>query len=187
MTPLVHATLFRDAADVKRYHTQRTIREQTVGQHSFNMLTLLMQVAPDARKEVMTAIIHHDLPELMTGDIPAPIKRLHTELAVLLEEIEDGLAPLAYDCTNMTPQEMRLIKWCDTTELVMWSLEERSMGNKCVESVIHKGMTWLWQVRRPNAVAQELLRQLHQKGVDLGVVMPCIPPNAVLNIESEAL
>ena len=142
-TGLVLATLFRDAAEVKRYHTQRTLRQQTIGAHSFNMLLLLDQVAPGARKEVWQAVMHHDLPELFTGDMPAPIKRLHPELKVVMQEAEEDLVPLYRDLF-LTVAEERLVKFCDTLELVLWCMEELRMGNICVKVCIVNGITWLW-------------------------------------------
>ena len=75
------------------------------------------------------------------------------------------------------------MKWCDTMELVMWSMEERAMGNTHVDKCILNGMTWLWEAPRPNAAAQELMELLQRRGVALGVAMPQRPFNADFNIE----
>jgi len=120
---LVTAKLFRDAANTQRYHTKRMLRTQTVGAHSFNMLLLLRQIEPEARPELIWACVHHDLPEYFTGDIPAPMKQASTELKVLLEELESGLAPLHY-APDLTVEEEALLKWIDLMELVLHCMEE---------------------------------------------------------------
>lgn len=141
---LTRVGIMRDAAEVKRYHTQRTLRQQTLGAHSFNMLLLVDQLAPMARKEVWQAVMHHDLPELFTGDMPAPIKRLHPELKVIMQEAEEDLTPL-YRELHLTVGEEQLVKFCDTMELTLWCLEEWQMGNRYVKACIVNGITWMWE------------------------------------------
>jgi 5'-deoxynucleotidase YfbR-like HD superfamily hydrolase len=160
--------LFRDASDVQRYHTHRTIRQQTVGQHSFGLMVLVRLLVPQARKEVFLAAMHHDLPEFMTGDIPAPIKREHPTLSVLMGEIEAELAPLYHDF-GLTPGEERLLKWCDYMELVLWCVEEQNMGNRGIKPIIVKGLTWLSAMHAPSADARDLLESLL---LDHGVPVP---------------
>lgn len=168
MKPIVEAQLYRDAADTLRYHTQRTLRTQTVGQHTFNMLMLLQLVAPDSRKEVLVAVMHHDLPEKFTGDTPAPIKRASPALKVLLDELEMDLAPL-YREFDLTPEEHALIKWVDLMELAMFGLEELKMGNRYAEEVASNGLQWLIAVKAPNDVAALLLREAVIMGYGLNV------------------
>lgn len=147
MNLLTENTLYRDAADVQRYHTKRIIRNQTVGQHTFNMLMLLNQVHPDCSKEMLQAVMHHDLPELMTGDIPAPIKKMHDTLGPLMDSIEEGLAPLYREVT-LTPWEETLLKWVDRMELVLWCLEEVRMGNTYCRETAERGLMWILESRK---------------------------------------
>lgn len=173
MTPLVWATLFRDAADVKRYHTRRVLRTQTVGAHSFNMLLLIDQVCPDARKEVFLAVMHHDLPEFFTGDMPAPIKRMNQRLSFELEAIEEQLAPLYRDF-RLTPDEVKLVKWCDTMELVLWCLEEVELGNRgdAVCECIDNGLQWLSGMDiKINVVQVTMMSEARSRAIEYG----CIP------------
>lgn len=149
MNLLTQATLYRDAADVKRYHTKRTQRTQTLGAHSFNMLMLVQLVDPDCRKQMLLAVAHHDLPELETGDIPAPIKRMHDTLGPLLDSIEECLFPLFMDF-QLTPDEQLLLKWADTMELVMWCVEEFKLGNYYAKDTAERGMSWILESRKDN-------------------------------------
>jgi len=149
MKPLVEATLYRDAGAVKRYHVKRTHRTQTIAEHTFGMLMLVKQVTEgqgeyglQSRATLYEAILHHDLPELMTGDVPAPIKRVHPELGPLMDSIEQDLYPLYREYT-LTQEEAALLKWADRMELVLWCLEEFRMGNTYTKPTVARGLGWI--------------------------------------------
>ena len=149
MKALVEATLYRDAGAVKRYHVKRTHRTQTIAEHTFGMLMLVKQVTEgqgeyglQSRATLYEAILHHDLPELMTGDVPAPIKRVHPELGPLMDSIEQDLYPLYRDYT-LTQEESALLKWADRMELVLWCLEEFRMGNTYTKPTVARGLGWI--------------------------------------------
>lgn len=168
MKPYTRAQMFRDAADVTRYHTQRMIRSQSVGAHSFNVIMLIDQVWPMCRKDLWAAAMHHDLPELHTGDIPAPIKRLQPPLGVLLERIEQDLAPL-YKDFRLTVEEERVLKWADTMELTMWCLEERLMGNHWADRCIINGIDWMRASQMINVDAWALVHEVAEFAKKQGV------------------
>jgi 5'-deoxynucleotidase YfbR-like HD superfamily hydrolase len=174
MRAIVEANLFRAAADTRRYHTQRMLRDQTVGQHTFNMLLLLQQVAPDTRKEVLVAVMHHDLPEYFTGDMPAPIKRASPALKVLMDELETDLAPL-YRELDLTPEEWALIKWADLMELTLFSLEELKMGNTFARTAFVNGLTWMLDAVAPNQKCAGLLYDTCLEAVKHGITDVTIP------------
>lgn len=153
MSPLSQASLFRDAADVQRFHCKRTLRDQTVGQHSFNMVTLLLIVAPDARKEVFQTIVHHDLPELFTGDMPGPFKRAHWQIGQLMEEAEKDLEPL-YREFGLNAAEQALVKMLDRIEGAMWALEEVRMGNSYARSTVARYLGWLLASHVPSDLGE---------------------------------
>lgn len=149
MNPLVEATLYRDAGAVKRYHVKRVQRTQTIAEHTFGILMLIKQVCPDCRKEVYNAVLHHDLPELFTGDIPAPIKRVHPELRPLMERIEEDLVPLHQDIPLSIPEAI-LLKWADRMELVLWCLEEVRLGNTFCRATVARGLGWILMAKIPD-------------------------------------
>ena len=170
MKALVEAQLYRDAGAVKRYHTKRTHRTQTVAEHTFGMLILLKQVCGGSLSpRVVNAVLHHDLPELFTGDIPAPIKRSHSKLGPLLDEIETQLEPL-YIADELEPAEAALVKWADRVELVLWCLEEYRMGNVAAGVMASRGMSWVLQAPKP-VCCRELDEQIVMDMTDLGLVI----------------
>jgi 5'-deoxynucleotidase YfbR-like HD superfamily hydrolase len=119
-------------------------REQNLAAHSFGVAMLVQQVFPECRKELLLAVLHHDLPEYVTGDIPAPVKRASPAISVALEDLERGTAPL-YQDFNLLPSEASVLKWADLMELVLWCLEEVMLGNAYAMKQAKTGLTWLWQ------------------------------------------
>ena len=85
---------FRDAGDVTRFHTLRTIRQQSVAHHSWGVATLLLHVWPEAPASVLRAALWHDVAEIETGDMPAPIKWANPELKKELGDVRDAFKAL---------------------------------------------------------------------------------------------
>lgn len=177
MKALVEAKLYRDAGNVQRYHVKRTHRRQTVAEHTFGMLMLVKQVLahteinPDRVVLMYNYILHHDLPELMTGDIPAPIKRAHPTLGPMLDSIEADMHPLYLDAA-MTPGELALIKWADRMELVLWCLEEVRMGNTYCTTTVARGLGWILAGHVPKC-CQVLTEQVVADAHSVGIA-PCV-------------
>lgn len=169
MKPLVEATLYRDAGAVRRYHVQRTLRQQTVAEHTFGMLMLIKQVRAGTfiSPALYDAVLHHDLPELFTGDIPAPIKRAHPDLGPLMDSIEEGLAPL-YIEPDLDAEDTALLKWADRMELVLWCLEEVKMGNRYCIPMVQRGLGWMLTSVQPDctlALTNEVVEAARQQGI----------------------
>ena len=137
----VDLLVLRDAAATERYHTKRTLRKQDLASHSFGVMQLLNHIWPECRKNLLLAGMFHDLPEYVTGDVPAPAKRNCPELATVLEEMEKGTAPL-YQDFNLTVAEEMALKWADTMELVLWCHEEVVMGNGYATETLKRGLEW---------------------------------------------
>lgn len=173
MKALVEATLYRDAGAVKRYHVKRTHRTQTIAEHTFGMLMLVKQVAGPFLNEarmvnLYEAILHHDLPELFTGDVPAPIKRAHPGLKPLMDSIEEGLAPLYKNVDDLYPEDAALVKWADRMELVLWCLEEVRMGNTNLIPTVSRGLGWILAVHVP-VCAQGLTDEVVADALTVGI------------------
>lgn len=144
MKQLIEAKLYRDAGAVQRYHTKRTHRVQSIADHTFGVLMLITQVGTDEllSGELYQAALHHDLPELYTGDMPGTIKRAVPELGALMDRLETDLAPL-YVEFDLNGDQAALLKWADRMELVLWCMEEYRMGNTYVRSIIARGLGWI--------------------------------------------
>jgi len=65
------------AADVTRWHIVRTIKDQSVAEHSFNVCMIARAIAKEANiadEDITKAALAHDLDEVLLGDIPTVIK-----------------------------------------------------------------------------------------------------------------
>lgn len=148
MKQLELARKYRLAGGVKRWHVQPTLRQQTVAEHSFGVMMLIRQVvdgnvfSDESILNMLLAAMHHDLPELMTGDIPADVKRRHPDLDAMLTRIEMTAEDLYFD-TPLTAVERDLVKWADTMELILWCLEEIALGNTNMRRVVTRAVGYL--------------------------------------------
>lgn len=69
------------AGSVKRWHIVSTARDQTLAEHLFNVAMISRSFATKYQYpnvniySVMVSALYHDIEEVITGDIAAPIKR----------------------------------------------------------------------------------------------------------------
>jgi 5'-deoxynucleotidase YfbR-like HD superfamily hydrolase len=127
----------REASDVQRIHVIRTIGEYSNGQHSFNMLTMLRLLWPEAPVRLIWAIVEHDIPERVIGDVPSPAlhhvyyeskeTRKTEEFAVLQEVFgESGYFGLPFE-------EWTWLAGLDLLELYLYAKDQFRLGNKNLE------------------------------------------------------
>lgn len=138
MYPLTGAAervkFLREAAEVDRIHTKRYIGEYTNGQHTFNMLSILRLLWPDAPNQLIWAIVEHDVPERLLSDIASPSihfggfvnkeKLVSAEREVLNEVFIDG-----YYFTHETQENYRWLKGLDLLELYLFCKDQMRLGN----------------------------------------------------------
>ena len=138
--------LLREASDVQRLHTKRTIGEYTNGSHTFGMLALLRLLYPDAPKELIWAIIEHDVPERLIGDIPSPTIHFggfvdKEKLAAKEEDILVSIFNYHYFPAlqyGMDPESDRWLKGLDLFELYLFCKDQKRLGNKNLVQIEHR-------------------------------------------------
>ena len=163
-TPLQSVLLLRDASSVSRYHTVRTHRQQSVADHSHGVAMLMLRIHPSAAAHVLRAALCHDLAEVVTGDLPAPVKWANPVLKELLAGIEVRYEDALGISTELSEDEMLLLKWCDTMELVLWSWEEVMMGNSYAIDIVSNGVQYVSSVLgHPNQTAALILKELQEE------------------------
>jgi hypothetical protein len=65
-------SLILRGGDVVRYHTEgHALPRQTVAEHTWRMIAILLHLWPDASRELILAAHSHDKPEGVRGDPPA--------------------------------------------------------------------------------------------------------------------
>lgn len=128
--------LLRAAGRVERMHVQPTARQQTVGEHTYGVLCLIDFVAPEMTMKLWRAALYHDAPEAITGDVPATAKWRFPHLNRSLDIVE---VRIKEDCDldiDLSDKEYTVLKFCDTMELVLFSIEEAERGDKNTIRVI---------------------------------------------------
>lgn len=149
----------RDAGAVKRYHTVRTIGQQTVAEHTFNMLHIVLELEPEASLNLIKAVMNHDMAEVITGDIPATFKWrfpvANDALAVTEKVIEEEFGLTA----DITDYEKLVLKYADLLELTMYCCEQLDMGNRFTLQILENGVSALQRLPTLNVRAEELVRE----------------------------
>lgn len=151
--------LMRTAARVQRCHTMATNYRQSVGEHSFGLACLLMEmIAGDEQVEnpflLMKAAMYHDAPEAITGDTPAPAKWAHPKFEEQLKVVEHTILKEFDLASEISAYEYLLLKFCDMMELAMYAVEEWDMGNKMFATVAQNAL---------NAIARRGLHRTNEK------------------------
>jgi 5'-deoxynucleotidase YfbR-like HD superfamily hydrolase len=138
----------REASDVQRLHTKRTIGEYSNGSHTFGMLVLLRLIYPDAPLHLIWAIIEHDIPERLVGDIPSPA--IHFGGFVdkeKLDKTEESILDGIFDSGNYfsslrvnDPESYRWLKGLDLLELFLFCKDQKRLGSKNLFQIEHRCM-----------------------------------------------
>lgn len=134
--------------NTKRYHTAKTIAEDTVGHHSYNVACIIMYLWPDASARLLRAALKHDMAEHKTGDMPAPMKRKlpdyvdyendgeRVSFRTVYGQAEDTEMLLAgVRLENLTHEESWLLKYADALDGMRFCIQERCMGNQRIKEV----------------------------------------------------
>jgi hypothetical protein len=139
--------LMRDAGVVKRSHTCRTLMDRNVAEHSHGVAMLVLLLYQEAgampSANLLAAALTHDLSEIATGDIPAPVKRDNTDVKRAMHRISHEWEEnhgIRFDLTN---EEATLLLWCDRMDFALFSLEEVTMGNRFFLEYLHRIIGWL--------------------------------------------
>lgn len=134
----------QQASWVTRYHTAPTIVDQSVGHHSF-MVAMMCHWLTDGKcsKNLLVAALSHDLPEINTGDIPAPAKMFHGEdHKAAIRHYEEMFLRAHGLLVELTDEEDTVLRWADTLELIAHCIKESLMGNRYARSIALKGISY---------------------------------------------
>jgi 5'-deoxynucleotidase YfbR-like HD superfamily hydrolase len=130
--------------NVKRYHTQPRIIEETVGLHTAGVLGIILHLDPGASRDLLVAAVFHDLGEGFVGDTPAPFKRRNPEVRTLLHRAEEDYAiACGFPQPELTPEEFKLLKLADIMQLILSSVQEMGMGNQYARECIREGQRYI--------------------------------------------
>ena len=122
----------REAGSVRRLHVHRIIGEYDIAQHTYGALCLLRLLHPNPTIALTWAVLSHDKPERLTGDIPAPAKWQggwfdRTQYADLEDEILRGTG---FKWDDLSLEEELWLTFVDSCEFYLFCLDQEMMGNK---------------------------------------------------------
>ena len=140
-TPYQNLYWIKRMGQTVRFHgTNPLTRPETVFHHSASVAAILLQIVPEeCTFELLVAAIIHDIPEGVTGDIPAPIKMLLDNSK--LEKMEEDVLSfynMLDDRTDLCAAELTtaqkfLFKSADRLDAMLTCLMERMRGNSEVD------------------------------------------------------
>jgi len=132
------AEFLRAGGYTRRYHGWRTLKDDPVGLHSYNVANLVILLFPDCRKELVVAAVRHDSPEWVTGDPPSTAKRRVPGLKEALDDYERDVCRavgLSMPTADLIGEEKRQLKIADYLDGMMYCIQERRMGNTYIDPV----------------------------------------------------
>lgn len=144
---------YRRQKNVQRLQTTPTLRTYNLLEHTYMVVVLfrhfasLEDIAYDM--QVLDKILHHDILEAITSDLPWTVKNLNITTKRAWQDIETCIVqthPSLQRYTDasikehMTPIQHKLFTVCDLLELWIFLMEERTLGNRAhkVNKIIAK-------------------------------------------------
>lgn len=129
-------------AEVRRYHTVATLREETVGHHSHGVAMLCLILNPGASSALLQRALAHDLAEQHVGDIPSPAKR-SLGFSEKLDSLEENLIRGAMGLLpEITPAEQRVLKLADLAQGALFCTREMELGNRRMRVVFDRYISY---------------------------------------------
>lgn len=161
---------------VLRYHTKTLTRPETVAEHHHVvawLATFYWQFKYGAlpRAELLVLCLGHDLPEHVTGDIPAPAKRRVPGMREELEKYEEELMVQAgMPRVVCTAEEAEVLHFCDSFSGWVKCLYERAMGNLTLAVTEQRYLEYTYELLRgaehlDTDLCEGWVAQLQREGV----------------------
>ena len=144
------ALLFRQR-DIKRWGLMRNVYCETLSEHCFEVGLMSHMLALIGNKyfsknydcnKIATAALYHDMSEILTGDLPTPVKYYNNEIKSAYKQIEKTAENIIFD---LLPEEMQdeyrtlfllddeekaIVKAADKICAYIKCLDELSAGNQ---------------------------------------------------------
>ena len=128
---------------VSRFHTNPTIRQETVGHHSATVAGILLILWPEqVDAQLLKYAIFHDSAECITGDVPSPAKKRMDRTAL------DSLEAEVYNNHDfvlpcISPLQRKIFKFADNLSGISTCVSELRMGNFAILEVLQNFTSYL--------------------------------------------
>lgn len=135
----------REGGNVRRAHCIPHHGEYTVGKHSFDAVSLLLELHPNPSRELILAVLHHDIPERWLGDLPATAKwqnpALAAEYGVAEKRVEQALG--LCNPNDLSQEERDWLNAVDRIEFWLWCHDQDALGNRHIVNAKAAVEGWL--------------------------------------------
>ena len=127
----------RMAGRVKRYHVWPMLQEQTVGEHVFQCLRIWHQIWGPPPSHITCYFLWHDAGELVTGDLPFPVKSNNDMLKHIMDKMEEeAVEKMGVPIPTLSAYERIRVKACDLIEMHEHGNIELLMGNSFGQPIV---------------------------------------------------
>lgn len=134
--PIVRAVLARrEGGKTRRMHAMPHHGEYTVGQHSYDALSLLLVLNPTASLRLIRTVLWHDCAERWVGDTPAPAKWYNPPFHEQLHAVEKWVDELFLFKSPLSQEEQEWLDAVDMLEFWLWCQDQLALGNILVKEV----------------------------------------------------
>lgn len=137
---------------IKRWSLMRSIREENIMEHSHQVAVIAHALALIQNKEfggkldiskVVLLAQYHEVGEVITGDLPTPIKYFNPEINSAYKDLEKGACTklldmlpenlkeeyIEYILPNTNSEEYAVVKYADRISAYLKCVEEIRLGN----------------------------------------------------------
>jgi len=151
-----------DAGRVVRYHATLIDKKQDNAQHQYGVSIILAHIFPETTSELLLYALTHDTSEIMTGDIPAPVKRMNEDIKALLDkmELKHRLEELELPNPSFTNREYLAVKWADVLEGIYYTTNRTLCGDIHARPIRDKWIEYAGSLPYLNDTANEALEEL---------------------------
>lgn len=152
----------RAGGNVRRFHIEPTLGEQTNATHQWHAALLLLALHPHPSPALLRAVLVHDVHEGVLGDVPAPCKRGYPSINAALVTAQQDVDRQLSLTEELTRDEQDWLHTVDYLEAAFFALEQRQLGNVCFERIFDACITYICTRTTPPARVQTVIRHLRQ-------------------------
>ena len=158
------SALFSRMKYITRWCLMRSTRPESLSEHTADTAMLAHTLCLIGRhctgtgaalrpEVVATAAIYHDAPEILTGDMPTPVKYKNDALRTAYKAVEHESARVMASLTGsvLNDAERKILKAADRLSAVIKCIEEDRGGNREFEAAYAQQMAALHAMHSPEA------------------------------------
>ena len=160
----------RLAGQVRRYHTWPTIKNQSIAEHTWQMIRIYLCVCKKPDPNIMYHIMFHDIGEHYTGDIPYPVKSENKELKERMDMLETRSMLLqlnywgSFHQCYISDEDRALCKMIELVEMAEFGLDEMVLGNSHGFVIANRCLYAVFNMRPPDKLVLYICTRLNVFG-----------------------